>query len=401
MLEAQIEEILDYQTQYMARIDEGTSRTITKEVEFTDNHAKILTGIRRCGKSTAMLQIARRYPAYNLLSFEDPRLSTFQVQDFFKLEKIFDRKRKTDLFFFDEIQNVDGWEAYIRVLLDKRQKVVITGSNARILSKELGTSLTGRHISYEVYPFSYSEYLAHFNIKAGIESFADYLKKGGMPEFLNSGNKDVLLSLYNDLIYRDIVVRHNLRNPKTVNELGVYLATHVGKEYTYNRLGKAFDLGSNNTVASYISYFEDAYLFFSIPRFSYSLKQQQKNPRKIYGIDTGLIANLSMSFSRDHCSLLENIVFLQLKRLGMDISYFRNHGECDFIASKNRSTEAAFQVCYELNDDNLKREVTGLTEALHELGLKKGFILTYDQKDEIKQDGKKVILLPVWEWLTE
>lgn len=401
MLESQIEEILDYQTEYMARINEGTPRDLTNKVKLTDNHAKILTGIRRCGKSTTMLQIARHYPVYHLFSFEDPRLSSFEVQDFFKLEKILERKGETDLFFFDEIQNVDGWESYIRVLLDKRQKVVITGSNARILSKELGTSLTGRHVSYEVYPFSYSEYLAHFNTKAGIESFAAYMRQGGMPEYLNSGNKDVLLSLFNDLIYRDIIVRHGLRNPKTVKELGIYLATHVAKEYTYNRLGKVFELGSNNTMASYISYFEDAYLFFSIPRFSYSLKQQQKNPRKIYGIDTGLITNLSMSFSRDRGRLLENIVFLQLKRSENDISYFRDQGECDFVVSKNRKTEVAIQVCYELNDDNLKREVNGLTEALNELGLNGGLLLTYDQKDEIKQDGKKIIILPVWEWLTE
>ncbi len=141
-------------------------------------------------------------------------------------------------------------------------------------------------------------------------SFSGYFQWGGMPEYLNTKNRDVLLNLYNDLIYRDIVVRHGLRNPKIVKELGVYLATNIGKEFSFNNLSKAFDLGSSNTLASYISYFEDAYLFFTLPRFSYSLKQQAKNPKKIYGIDTGLTGLLSMSFSKNQGRLLENAILL-------------------------------------------------------------------------------------------
>ena len=400
MLESQIEEILSYQVESNLDIKEGTPRDIVNQMTLSDHHVKILTGIRRCGKSTAMLQIARKFPHYNYLSFEDPRLSTFEVNDFFKLEKIFSRIGKSEFFFFDEIQNVKGWERYVRVLQDKKQKVIVTGSNARILSKELGTSLTGRQISYEVYPFSYTEYLAHFDQTSGIKSFSGFFQFGGMPEYLNTMNKDVLLALYNDLIYRDIVVRHGLRNPKTVNELGVFLATNIGKEFSYYSLAKSFELGSSNTIASYITYFEDAYLFFSIPRFSYSLKQQVKNPKKIYGIDTGLISNLSMSFTKDQGRLLENMVFIHIKRLGKEIFYFRQKGECDFIVTKNKKVEMAIQVCFDLNSDNFRREVNGLTEALNELGLSEGYILTYNQKDELKRDGKTIILLPVWEWMS-
>ncbi len=230
MLESEIQEVLEYQTEYLHEIQEGTPREVTGKVGLKDHHVRILTGIRRCGKSTVLLQIARKYPHFNYLSFEDPRLSTFGVNDFFKLEKIFGRAGSSDLFFFDEIQNVDGWERYVRVLHDKKKKVIVTGSNAKILSKEMGTSLTGRHISLEVFPFSFPEYLAHFNLDAGVETFSGYFKLGGMPEFLNTKNKDVLLNLYNDLIYRDIVVRHSLRNPKVVRELGVYLASNIGKE---------------------------------------------------------------------------------------------------------------------------------------------------------------------------
>ncbi len=399
MLESQIEEVLEYQTKSNNEIPEGTPREITDKVDLTGNHVKILTGIRRCGKSTALLQIARKYPHFNYLSFEDPRLSAFVVNDFFKLEKIFGRIGNSDLFLFDEIQNVDGWERYIRVLHDKRKKVLVTGSNAKILSRELGTSLTGRQISLEVYPFSYAEYLAHFNLNAGVESFSGYFQLGGMPEFLNTKNRDVLLNLYNDLIYRDIVVRHGLRNPKIVRELGVFLATNAGKEFSFNNLAKTFELGSSNTVASYISYFEDAYLFFTVPRFSYSLKQQAKNPKKIYCIDTGLMTNLSMSFSKDRGRLLENLVYVHLKRLGKEIYYYRQYGECDFIVSKNNKVEMALQVCYDLNTDNLRREVNGLAEALTELDLTEGFIFTFNQKDELNKDGKIINVIPVWEWM--
>lgn len=399
MLESEIEEVLRYQTEFLHQIQEGTPREVTGKVGLEDHHVRILTGIRRCGKSTALLQIARKHPHFNYLSFEDPRLTAFGVNDFFKLEKLFARAGSSELFFFDEIQNVEGWEGYVRVLHDKRQKVFVTGSNAKILSKEMGTSLTGRQISVEVFPFSYLEYLAHFNLDAGEESFSGYFQWGGMPEYLNTKNRDVLLNLYNDLIYRDIVVRHGLRNPKIVKELGVYLATNIGKEFSFNNLSKAFDLGSSNTVASYISYFEDAYLFFTLPRFSYSLKQQAKNPKKIYGIDTGLTGLLSMSFSKNQGRLLENLVFIHLKRLGKEVFYYRQKGECDFIITTGLKVEMAVQVCYNLNADNLSREVNGLAEALNELDLSEGFIFTFQQKDELEKDGKKVHIIPVWEWM--
>jgi len=399
MLESEIQEVFAYQTESFNELQAGTPRELLAKVGLKDSHIRILTGIRRCGKSTALLQIARQQPHFNFLSFEDPRLSTFEVRDFFKLEKIFAREGESDLFLFDEIQNVTGWESYIRVLHDKRKKIVVTGSNANLLSKELGTSLTGRQISIEVFPVSYLEYLAHFNLDAGVESFTSFFQLGGMPEYLNTNDKDVLVHLYNDLIYRDIVVRHGLRNPSVVLNLGVYLATNIGKEFSYNNLSKVFDLGSSNTVASYISYFEEAYLFFTIPRFSYSLKQQLKNPKKIYGIDTGLITRLSMSFSKDRGRLLENLVFVHLKRLGKEVSYYHQKGECDFIVSSGNKVESAIQVCFELNADNLTREVNGLVEAVHELDIQEGYIFTFEQLDELIRDGLTIRIIPVWEWM--
>jgi hypothetical protein len=399
LLESQIREVYDYQINYISQLPTGTPRQIVENLDLTDTHITILTGIRRCGKSTVLLQLKNELSNYSYFNFEDPRLSLFEMNDFFKLEKIFNKS--SNIFLFDEIQNVEGWEGYIRVLHDQKKKVIITGSNARILSKELGTNLTGRHISYEIFPFSFTEYLKHLNLKADTESFSGYLSSGGFPEFVDSRKQDILINLYNDLIYRDIVVRHGIKNPKVLKELGIYMASNVGKEFTYNKLAKIFDLGSVNTVKSYISYFEDAFLFFMVPRFSYSLKQQAVNPRKIYGIDTGLISRLSLSFSKDLGRLLENSVFLQLKRLGKEIFYYREKSECDFVAVKNNKIELLAQVCLELSTDNMLRVVKGLYDAMEEFKFNEGYIFTLNQEDKLQRNGKIIHITPVWKWISE
>ena len=401
LLEQQIKEVYQYQKKYFEKISTGIQRRLLDDIDLTDSHVKIITGIRRSGKSTLLLQLLEKVGDFNFLSFEDPRLAGFEVSDFFKLERIFQTNNKTGIYFFDEIQNIVGWEQFIRTLHDKKVKAIISGSNASLLSKELGTSLTGRQISYELFPFSYNEYLAQCNKKQGLTSFNQYLESGGFPEYLSAGKPEILTQLFNDLIYRDIVVRHGIRNANAVKELGVYLASNIGKEFSYNKLANTFDLGSVNTVRSYLSYFGDAYLFFTVPRFSYSLKNQTKNQKKIYGIDPGLMSNLSLSYSKDKGRILENTVFIDLKRRKKEVFYYRNKGECDFIVSKNRQIENAIQVCYELNQDNLKRELNGLLEAMDELKLNSGLILTMNQEDQFAENNKKIIVRPVWKWMLE
>jgi len=186
-----------------------------------------------------------------------------------------------------------------------------------------------------------------------------------------------------------------------VKELAVYLASNIGKEFSYNNLSKNFDVGSINTILSYISFFEDAYLFFPISKFSYSLKKQAKNPKKIYGIDTALMGKLSMSFTEDRGRKLENIVFIDLKRGGRDIYYYKNKNECDFVVVNNAQIENVIQVCYELHADNMEREINGLTEAMTDLKKDTGLILTFNQTDDITIADKKIYVKPVWKWLTE
>ena len=173
---------------------------------------------------------------------------------------------KGSCYFFDEIQNVEKWELFVRTMLDQGKHFLITSSNASLLSKELGTRLTGRHLLKELFPFSYPEYLIFTSTKAGPETFNEYLKKGGFPEYLRFGRSEILQELLNDIVMRDIVVRHKLRSPKSIKEMALFLISNIGVEFSYNSLAKTFNLGSTNSAISFVSYLEDSYLLFTVPK---------------------------------------------------------------------------------------------------------------------------------------
>ena len=277
--------------------------------------------------------------------------------------------------------------------------VIITGSNAFLLSKELGTKLTGRHLNYELFPFSYKEMLKFKKFKQGLRSFEFYLKHGGFPDYLRLNNPEILQELLNDILAKDIAARYNLKNMKLLKEIATYLLSNSGKEFSYNSLKNIFKLGSVNTAISYVSYFEDSYLLFAVPRFDYSLKKQSVNPKKIYCVDNGFLLANSFTFSSNYGKLLENLVFTQLRRKHNDIYYFKQKNECDFVLREAGRVTAAIQVCYCLNDDNKERELNGLLEVLNKFKLKEGLILTYDQEDSLVIGKKKITVVPVWKWL--
>ena len=256
-----------------------------------------------------MKQIMRKEKEYYYFNFEEPRAAGFSLSDFAKLEESFRESAEKAVYFLDEIQNVDEWERFVRRKLDAGEKFVITGSNASLLSKELGTRLTGRHITYTLFPFSYAEFLKFSGKKEGIESFEEYLANGGFPEFLKYGKAEMLQGLFNDIITKDIIVRHKLRDEKAVRNIAVFLLSNISREFSCNSLAKTFGIGSANTVVSYVGYMEDTFLLFTLPIFSFSLKKQQVNPRKVYAIDTGFLAANSASFSGDKGRILENAVF--------------------------------------------------------------------------------------------
>lgn len=380
----------------------------------------IITGIRRCGKST-LLQKIRKEEKENAyyLNFEDDRLINFTVSDFQLLLEVFTElfgPQKT--FYFDEIQNIPNWERFIRRLHDDSCKIYITGSNATMLSKELGTKLTGRYIAITMYPYSYYEYVNHeynelllhkkayttADIAMARRLFNDYYQIGGIPEFVRLKQPDYLHSLYEGVIYRDIVTRYKLPQEKPIKELTFYLSSHIGKETTFSALRKIINISSANTVSDYCNYLENSFLCFLINRYSHSLKQQMHYEKKLYFVDHALAACVGFRTSEDRGRFLENIVFIELKRRNKTIYYHKEKKECNFIIKHKNRIESVIQVCVSLLSQHVKkREYAGLLEAMKIYELKEGLILTEHEEYQeavVDEETKYVInVMPLWKWL--
>ncbi len=202
-----------------------------------------------------------------------------------------------------------------------------------------------------------------------------------------------------NILYRGILVRYSLPNEKILKELVYFIANNIGKEISFNAIKSLLGLGSPTTVKEYFHYFENSFLAFLINKFDYSLKKQIYTGKKVYLIDTGLAVNLGFRMSKDMGRLLENVVFIELKRRKKEIFYDRNKNECDFVIGSNRKIEEAVQVCYEINEENKEREINGLVATMKKLKLMRGSILTHEQTEEYVVDGKKIHVLPVFKWL--
>jgi len=415
-----LKEIILEQRDFIDRAEQGIEREVLLGLKkyFKLPHTLVVAGIRRVGKSTLLVQLMRSFykDTSYYFNFEDERLLNFKPNDFNSLYELmvelFDERK---VFFFDEIQNVKGWENFVRRMQDRKFKFFITGSNASLLSRELGTKLTGRYLSQKLYPFSFKEFLSFKNYKfqqnnlyktverGKLKKFFNiYLKEGGMPEYLQYQNKEVLKNVYEDILYRDIAVRYDIKETKSLRELALYFLTNLGGLFSYNKLKKNLGLGSVNTVKSYVEHLENSFLIFTINLFSYSLKQQSVAPKKVYCLDNGLANAVSFRFSRDKGKFLENLVFVELKRRDEDIYYYKtkNNLEVDFLLKKGRKVKQLIQVSQNLKEAKTKeREVKGLTTALKELKLKQGLILTEDEEETITLKGIKIVVQPVYKWL--
>jgi len=366
------------------------------------NHALIISGIHRCGKSTLLAQILKNnFKNTFFLNFDTPKLYNFELSDFELLDRII-KESKQKILFFDEIQVINGWELYIRQKLDEKFKVVITGSNASLLSKELGTKLTGRYLTKELFPFNYSEFIKYKSLKSNKNSFVKFLETGGFPEYLKTKNPDVLSTLFDDILYRDIAVRYGIRDVNSLKKLLIYLISNVGNLITANKLVQIINIKSTATILDYFSYFEQSYLINFMPKFSYSYRKQIVNPRKIYAIDNGLINAVSTSYSQDIGRKFENYIYWEFRSKQKELYYFNeNNSECDFVICKNNKPEELIQVCYELNTDNFKREEKGLLDAMNFFNLKSGIILTIDQTDKIKHNNKNIFVIPAYKYFSK
>lgn len=390
-----------------------TPRTIFKEITEKNPFVVIISGIRRCGKSTLLNQIRTKDCYY--INFDDDRLINFTVEDFQTMyETLIELFGEKEIFLFDEIQNIKAWERFVRRLHDDKKKVFITGSNASMLSKELGTHLTGRHLAYELYPFSFKEYLIFKSYKLSSldkltpierskikKHFNEYLKKGGFPEYLQTKKKQYLHTVYSNILYRDIITRYNLPSEKPIKETVHFVASNIAKELSFNTLKKLTGLSSATTIREYFEYLENSYLVFLIPKYDFSLKKQHYAAKKAYFIDPGMANEIGFRVSEDEGRLLENVIFLQLKRKREEIFFHKQKKECDFLIKKGMKITKAIQVTCYLNKNNQKREIQGLLEALKEYNLKEGLILTLDKEGEILEDNKKIIIKPAWKWLLE
>lgn len=395
-----IASVLDAQNREIDKKEEGLRREIIGHIPVIENFASIISGIRRCGKSTLMLQIFRQRKEKALfLNFEDIRLAAFESSDFTRLNAEIE-KREIKILFFDEIQNISNWEVFINQKLNEKFLVFITGSNASLLSKELGTHLTGRHLSTELYPFSYGEFLLFKRLDKNVESFNSYFQIGGMPEYVKNNKGAILQQLIDDILYRDIAVRHSIRHVNALRELTVFLVSNIGKQVSARSLTGLFGITATSTIIEYFSYLRDSYVIDFVSRFDYSLKAQNRNPKKVYAIDLGVFHQIKNTFTEDLGRQLENVVYLQLRRNYKDIFYFDKNGECDFVVMDKGKAAHCIQVCYRVDDINMKRELKGLKSAMEFFGLKDGVILTYDQTDIFELEGYTIKLIPTWIFLT-
>jgi uncharacterized protein len=365
------------------------------EISLTSKRIQIVSGVRRCGKSTFIQQKLLKNAEALYINFEDPRLVSFKLEDFSQLEKIAEEIGKTHLVL-DEVQNVDQWELFARMANEKNTPLFITGSNASMLSKELGTRLTGRYKQTELFPFHFQEFLAFSHMDRNLESFDKYFEKGGFPEYLEDEDDEYLRTLLRDIITRDVALRRKITNENQLIRLAVHLLNNIAKEFSYNNLSKILEIKSVRTVIDYCDYLMESYIVELIPMYSGSTKKQMVNPKKCYCVDPVFAKANSLSFSKDLGRRLENFVFNKLRLNSREIYYYKNAtSECDFLVRQSGQIILAIQSCWEVNPENMQRELAGIKQAIAETGAEKGFIITYNQEDTL--DG--VELIPAWKWL--
>ncbi len=379
----------------------------------------IISGVRRSGKSTLALKLLEE-KNYFYINFDDERLVSFTSEDFDSLlqsgYELFGQNIK--YFLFDEIQNIDNWQLFIN-RLRRTKRVIITGSNAELLSGELATHLTGRYLEVRLYPFSFREFLNFKDFsywsekvfsttkKAEINNlFDEYIKMGGFPEVYKFGSA-IVKQIYSDIINRDILLRYSVRKKKVFKSLANNLLSSFTNEISYRNMGRDFEIKDPHTVSNYVDYLVKTFLVFIVKKFSYKLRRQYLVKKKVYGIDTGMINAVSFQFSSNTGKLFENAVFVELLRRSSysgkdsEVYFWQDQQgiEVDFVVKQGKKVDRLIQVSSEMKSKDVwEREVRGLVEASEHLRCDNLLILGGDDSKEIEKDGKliKVIPLPLW-----
>lgn len=375
----------------------------------------VITGVRRCGKSSLLFLIKEAMrlgeSEFCYCNFDDERITVYPalLSDIYTLH--LEMYRTEPVFFFDEIQEVTGWEKFVSRNYEQAHKVFVTGSNATLLSSEISSSLTGRNKVLELFPFSFSEFLRmegkyypieRLSVKQRSHLLNDlnaYLKTGGFPLIVKEKDTEIAHALFQDILYRDIVVRYKISNVEEVKQMALFLASNIGKLFSYATLQAISGLKSLSSVKNYLQYFEASLLFYYLKKFDYSLKKQIMNSRKVFTVDNAIPNRLGFRFSENKGRLLENAVFIELQRRGCELYYFSEKYECDFLLKENLDVIEAIQVTYEINAGNFNREIGGLVEAIQTFNIPKATLIVFEDYKYPVNLPKEVTVIPAYEWL--
>ena len=388
-----------------------------QELKIDNDLIKVIVGPRRAGKSFFAIHFLNKRGEFGYVNFDDEKLS--EVANYDEIVTAMNSIYNNPKFvLFDEIQNLPKWELFTNRLQRQGYKLIITGSNSNLLSKELATHLTGRHLLTNIFPFSFKEYLkfegrelTNTEIK---EELSKYLFNGGYTEILSKKVelKEYLSLLFNSILYKDIIKRYKIRNPKQIEDLATYLMSNIANEYSYNSLAKIGKIKSSHTIEKYLSYLEESFILFSLSRFSYKVKEQLSSNKKIYCIDNGFIQAKSFKASPDLGKLYENLVACKLKKEEVDgelkFYYWKNQQqeEVDFILQEGLKVRQLIQVCFDItNLETKNREIRALIKAGKELKCDDLLIITEDAEsvEKVKWFGDKATIkyIPLWKWLLE
>ena len=399
------------------KIIERTGLNKSKESLKYPNILAIL-GIRRCGKSIFSYLLAKPHK-FAYINFDDERLAGLKSDDLNKiLESFYELYENIDYIILDEIQNVDNWELFVN-RLRRTKKIILTGSNSKLLSGELSTHLTGRYLDIILFPFSFKEFLKLKEVKENkvyttqekaeiMKTLQEYLEIGGFPEAYKFG-KGMISKIYEDILTKDILLRYNISKKEEIKKLAKYLITNSSGEITYSKLARIFDIKHVSTISNWISYLENAFLIFRLERFDFKLKQQFIAPKKVYCIDSGLMNTIGFKFSENRGKVIENEVALELQRRkakenSFEVYYWKDYqqNEVDFIIKKDKKIESLIQVSYINSKEEIKeREINALLKASKELRCKNLIVITWDYETEEKFGGEIIKFVPLWKWLLE
>ncbi len=392
-------------------------RNSSKDISLKHPTALVILGVRRCGKSTLSQQLLIG-SKFGYINFDDERLLGVTEKDLNVILQIFYELYGTDLdnIILDEIQLVPGWEPFVSRLRDTK-KVIVIGSSSKLLSGELSTRLTGRHLDLLLFPFSFSEFLFYkkwaipkaFSTtdKAKVVGLLDeYISSGGFPERFTLG-RQIVRNIYTDILTKDVVIRHKIKHIDDLRQVARFLVSNSAKEFTYSSLRDITKAKNVITLSNWVRYLEEAYLLFKVERFSYKLKQTILAPKKIYCVDNGIISEVSPEPTKNKGRLMENVAAIELikkskNEAGFDLFYWKDHKgrEVDFVVKKGRNVEQLIQVTYASSSEAIeKREIDSLISASEELGCKDLLVLTLDYEGNLTAGAKKISCIPLWKWL--